>query len=135
MTTDVRWKQRLNNLKRAFALLQNALAMKSLSDLERQGLIQCFEFTYELAWNTMKDFLEDQGFTSVMGPRDAIQEGFKIGLIADGKSWMRMHQSRNLTAHTYNESTALEIAKAISDEYANLFAALIATLEARRRQD
>lgn len=135
MVTDLRWVQRLSNLKKAFAQLEKAVALETYSDLERQGLIQCFEFTYELAWNTLKDFLEDQGYTGVTGARDAIQESFKVGLIANGTNWMRMHRSRNLTSHTYNENTALEIAQAIREVYFDLFGELISKLELRRTHD
>lgn len=132
MALDIRWEQRLTNFRRAFAQLEKAVAQETYSDLERQGLIQCFEFTYELAWNTLKDFLEDQGYTGLTGAKDAIQTAFQVGLIADGPEWLRMHRSRNLTSHTYNERTALAIADAIRQTYANLFTALLATLETRR---
>lgn len=131
MNPDVRWIQRFHNLKRAFAQLDRAVSLDSYSELEQQGLIQCFEFTYELAWNTLKDFLEEQGYTELTGAKDAIQQAFNVGLIGDGENWMRMHRSRNLTAHTYNEATANEIATLIRQTYAGLFAALIATLENR----
>lgn len=132
MAPDVRWEQRLHNFRKAFAQLEKAVAQETYSDLERQGLIQCFEFTYELAWNTLKDFLEDQGHTGLTGAKDAIQTAYQVGLIADGQAWLRMHRSRNLTSHTYNERTALAIAEAIRGSYATLFAALLATLDTRR---
>ena len=101
--TDVRWKQHLANYRRALAQLKAAVALartRELSELERQGLIQSFEFTHELAWNVMKDLFTHQGNTTIMGSRDAVREAFSKGLIDDGEGWMDMIQSRNRTAHT-----------------------------------
>lgn len=92
-----------------------------MSDLEEQGLIKAFEYTYELAWNTMKDFLTYKGVTDIYGSRDSIRQAFSSGLIHDGDMWMDMLQSRNKTSHTYNEETAEEIAQAIQKQYYPLF--------------
>ena len=129
MIQDIRWKQRFNNLKEAFSQLTEAVEIESYSNIERQGLIKAFEFTYELAWNTLKDLLEDQGYTEIKGPKDTIQQSFKIGLIADGKAWMKMHQSRNLTSHTYNQSMAMQISNEIISEFYPLINDLIIRLE------
>ena len=112
--------QRLQSFRKAFAQLSNAAAVASqreLSDLEQQGLIKAFEFTHELAWNTIKDFLESRGTLNLYGSRDATREGFAKGLIEDGETWMEMIQSRNRTSHTYNKDTANEIAEAILSRY------------------
>ena len=117
---DVRWRQRLQSFRKAFAQLSNAAAVASqreLSDLEQQGLIKAFEFTHELAWNTIKDFLESRGTLNLYGSRDATREGFAKGLIEDGETCMEMIQSRNRTSHTYNKDTANEIAEAILSRY------------------
>src|SRR5258706_16157776 len=117
---DVRWRQRLQSFRKAFGQLSKAAATveeRELSELERQGLIQAFEFTHELAWNTLKDFLESRGATDLYGSRDATREAFAKGLIEDGEEWMAMIQSRNSTSHTYNEETADEIAEAILSGY------------------
>ena len=90
---------------------------RKLTDLERQGLIQAFEFTHELAWNTLKDFLESHGVLNLYGSKDATREAFAKGLIANGEAWMAMIQSRNRSSHTYNESTAKEVATAILSSY------------------
>jgi len=90
---------------------------RSLSDLERQGLIKAFEFTHELAWNTMKDFLEERGKGNLFGSRDATREAFAAGLIENGEVWMAMIRSRNQTSHTYDESVADEITRAIASAY------------------
>ena len=92
-------------------------SQRELSDLEQQGLIKAFEFTHELAWNTIKDFLESRGTLNLYGSRDATREGFAKGLIEDGETWMEMIQSRNRTSHTYNKDTANEIAEAILSHY------------------
>lgn len=119
--TDVRWKQRLVSFKRALCLLSRFIEKGELSDLERQGLVKAFEYTYELAWNVMKDYYEYQGTTDIQGSRDAIRMSFSRGLIDDGETWMDMIGSRVRTAHTYNEETANEIAKSITDKYYALF--------------
>jgi len=80
-------------------------------------MIQAFEYTYELAWNTIKDFYESQGETGLQGSRDAIQLAFKRGLVKDGETWMQMLKDRNRTAHTYNEKIARQIAQNILDKY------------------
>jgi nucleotidyltransferase substrate binding protein (TIGR01987 family) len=78
MIQDIRWQQRFNNLKEAFSQLSEAFEMKSYSNIERQGLIKAFEFTYELAWNTLKDILEEQGYTDIKEPKDTIQQSLKL---------------------------------------------------------
>ncbi|MFZ2633050.1 MAG: nucleotidyltransferase substrate binding protein [Desulfosalsimonadaceae bacterium] len=114
---DIRWIQRFANYRKAVAQLSRFIENAPLNELEEQGLIQCFEYTYELAWNTIKDFYESQGETEIQGSRDAIRLAFKRGLIENGETWMKMIKSRTLTAHTYNEGVASEISKAVFDHY------------------
>lgn len=114
---DIRWIQRLNNFTRVLQQLTKFIEKGPLSELEQQGLIQSFEYNYELAWNTIKDFYEHQGKTGIQGSRDAIRLAFKRGLILDGEIWMKMIKSRALTSHTYNEDTAEEITSEIFDNY------------------
>lgn len=97
---------------------------RPLSKLEEQGLIQAFEFTHELAWNTLKDFLEERGVQDLYGSRDTTREAFKTGLIENGEAWMDMIRSRNLTSHTYEEATAAKIVSAIRTTYFTEFEAL-----------
>jgi len=121
---DIRWQQRLGNYGKALAQLTKAVELgrqRALSELEKQGLIQAFEFTHELAWNVMKDYFEYQGNTSITGSRDATREAFQRGLVEDGEGWMEMIKSRNQTSHTYNEKVADEISSRIMDLYASLF--------------
>ena len=113
---DVRWHQRLQSFHKAFVSLSEGARLageRELSPLEKQGLIQAFEFTHELAWNVLKDYLESQGIQGVVGSKGATREAFKNSLIADGEVWMDMIKSRNQTSHTYNEETANEITEAI----------------------
>lgn len=118
---DIRWIQRFNNFSKAFKQLTKFIEKGELSELEQQGLIQSFEYNYELAWNTIKDFYENQGETGIQGSRDAIRMAFKRGLIVNGEIWMKMIKGRTLTSHTYNEDTADEIAIDISNIYYNEF--------------
>lgn len=121
---DIRWIQRFNNFSKALGQLAKFIAKGDLSELEKQGLIQCFEYTYELAWNTLKDFYESQAETDIQGSKDAIRLAFKRGLIENGEAWMSMIKSRTLTSHTYNEDLADEIATAILNIYYQEFVEL-----------
>jgi nucleotidyltransferase substrate binding protein (TIGR01987 family) len=114
---DTRWVQRFSNFKKAIQQLSEFINKGKLNKLEKQGLIQSFEYNFELAWNTIKDFYESQGETNIMGSRDAFQLAFRRGLIKDGEAWMRMIKSRTLTVHTYNEDTANEITADIINSY------------------
>ena len=110
--TEVRWIQRFNNYILTFRELQDGVALaneRALSKLEKQGVIQGFEYTHELAWNLMIDFLVDQGYTNLIGSKDATRQAFKAELIPDGEVWMEMIKTRNLTSHTYDESLADEV--------------------------
>ncbi|PAU86549.1 nucleotidyltransferase [Pseudomonas sp. WN033] len=132
---DIRWHQRLQNFQAAFNELDEAVTLnneRSLSKLEEQGLIQAFEYTYELAWNTIKDFYLYQGESGIQGSRDAIRLAFERGLIAEGPSWMAMIKSRTLTSHTYNRETARLIAGEILNTYHPLLQALLVTLVKQR---
>jgi nucleotidyltransferase substrate binding protein (TIGR01987 family) len=118
---DIRWVQRLNNFEKALNQLTKFIDKTELNELEKQGLIQAFEYTYELAWNTIKDFLESQGETEIFGSRDAFRLAFKRGLIENGETWMEMITSRQMTSHTYNEEIAEQIAGNIILVYHNEF--------------
>lgn len=124
---DVRWLRRFQNFERALAQLDSAVELsrqRGLSELERQGLVQVFEFTHELAWTVMKDFLEESGQSGIYGSRDATRSALAAGLIKNGDLWMRMIASRNQTTHTYNEETVEDICSAIVNEYTGAFANL-----------
>lgn len=122
---DIRWIQRFQNFKKAFHQLSSATELvkqRPLSELEQQGLIQAFEFTHELAWNTIKDFLESRGRANIFGSKDATRQAFAVGLIENGQAWMEMIQSRNKSTHTYESETAAEIAEAVTSVYVDEFA-------------
>lgn len=111
-STDIRWQQRLSNYLKALAQLGSAVEqskIRALSELEQQGLIKAFEFTYELAWNVMRDYLTYLGITGLMGSRDTFREAFNKGPVTDGHVWMEMIKSRNQSSHTYDEATADKI--------------------------
>jgi nucleotidyltransferase substrate binding protein (TIGR01987 family) len=121
---DVRWKQRFQRFGLAFSQLAAAAKLareRKLSDLEQQGLIQAFEFTHELAWKTLKDFLESRGTPNLYGSKDASREAFSQNLVSNGSEWMAMIAARNRSSHTYNEQTANEIASAILQSFVNEF--------------
>jgi nucleotidyltransferase substrate binding protein (TIGR01987 family) len=128
-TEDTRWLQRFSNYRKALGQLEKFILKGELSDMEEQGLIKAFEYTYELAWNTLKDYLEYQGILNITGSRDTIREAFRTNLIGSGDEWMAMLTSRNLTSHSYNEATADEIATAVVNTYFDLFKALDVKLE------
>lgn len=134
-TEDIRWRQRFANYNKALAQLRKFIEKGDLSELEKQGLIKAFEYTFELAWTTMKDFLEFRGQTDIFGSRDAIRKSFQLGLIADGGRWMDMLTSRNQTSHTYNEAVAEEICRAVQAVYYPLFQELQRRLEAIPAED
>lgn len=120
MTEDIRWKQRFDNYQRALHQLTLAIRLmeqRPLSDLEQQGLIQGFEFTHELAWNVLKDYLEMEGIQGLVGSRSTVREAFKRGLVSDGEAWMDMIEKRNLSSHTYNHDVADTLAAAIHERY------------------
>ena len=121
---DVRWIQRFANYRKALLQLSRFIEKGELNELEKQGLIQSFEYNYELAWNTIKDFYESQGETNIQGSRDAIRLAFRRGLIENGEAWMEMIESRTLTSHTYNEDVAEAISRAINDRYYTEFMTL-----------
>jgi nucleotidyltransferase substrate binding protein (TIGR01987 family) len=126
---DIRWQQRFSNFKKALAQLRKFVAQERLNELEAQGLIQCFEYTHELAWKTLKDFLESKGNTALFGSRDVTRDAFSLGLIHEGELWMAMIADRNRTSHTYNSQTAEAIVANIRGNYFRLFEALETQLD------
>jgi nucleotidyltransferase substrate binding protein (TIGR01987 family) len=133
MTEGMRWKQRFSNYLQALQILTDAVALaqqRPLTALEQQGLIQGFEFTHELAWNVLKDYLEAQGFVGLIGSRNATRQAFKDALIQDGEAWMDMIKARNMSSHTYNTAIAAGIAADILSRFYPAFAAMANTFAA-----
>jgi nucleotidyltransferase substrate binding protein (TIGR01987 family) len=132
---DIRWLQRFQNYQKAFAQLTQAVDLsrqRELSKLEQQGLIQGFEYTHELAWNTLKDFLEARGAAAIFGSRDTTRAAFTAGLIDQGEVWMQMIQSRNQSTHTYNEEMMTQIVTAVIQTYMAEFTKLQSKFEQLR---
>lgn len=128
----IRWIQRFDNFKRALATLRRAVDLseqRGLSELEQQGLIQGFEFTHELAWNVLKDYLEEQGFVGIIGSKNATREAFKNNLLSDGQVWMDMIKARNQTSHTYKTELAEEISKNILTQFFPAFVEMTAQFQ------
>jgi nucleotidyltransferase substrate binding protein (TIGR01987 family) len=137
MNEDIRWKQRFNNYLKALQALAEAVELaqqRPLTKLEQQGLIQGFEFTHELAWNVLKDYLDAQGFVGLVGSKNATRQAFKDALIQDGEAWMDMIKARNLTSHTYNTNIASGIAGNILTRFYPAFAAMANTFTALSAQ-
>jgi len=150
MEPDIRWKQRFSNFVRALHKLSQAVEYIKhnfmeeddpidegdlgfvLDEMIKEGLIQRFEYTHELAWNVMKDYAAYQGNANVGGSRDATREAFQLKLISNGKVWMDMIGSRNKTSHTYNEETADEIYSRILNEYYPAFLEFQENMEVKR---
>ncbi len=127
---EVRWQQRFANFLKALSQLAKFVKKgEHLNELEETGMIKAFEYTYELAWNTIKDFYESQGEAGIQGSKDAIQMAFKRGLIKDGDAWMAMLKDRIRTSHIYDEAIANEIAANILAEYFGLYLELKEELE------
>ncbi len=131
---DIRWVQRLNHFSKALKQLKKFIDKGELNELEEQGLIHAFEYTYELAWNTIKDYFEYQGETEIRGSRDAFRLAFQRGLIEEGETWMDMIKSRTQTTHTYNEDVAKKIAADIVNLYFAEFEKLHSTMEALKEK-
>ena len=131
---DVRWIQRFSNYKKALVRLTEAVDMdfELLSELEKEGLIQRFEYTYELAWKTLQDFLRIKGHPEIKGPGAVLDVAIQDGYLMDGEGWKKMKNSRELTSHTYDEETANEIARDTAELYHGLLIQLETRLELER---
>lgn len=126
--------QRFKHFQQAYGQLEKAVELsqkRPLSELEEQGLIQSFEYTHELAWNVLKDFLEEQGLSDLYGSKDTSREAFRRGLIENGDTWMDMIKSRNLTSHTYNRNIAQLIVGSICEHYHVEFGKLLTKLKSK----
>lgn len=118
---QTRWQQRFENYTRAFHLLEKVFADKSIdqfSELEKEGIVQRFEYTFELAWKTLKDYLEYSGVTlEQITPRYVIKQAFASKIIQNGQVWINMFEHRNLMSHTYNPKTFTKAIEAIANHY------------------
>jgi nucleotidyltransferase substrate binding protein (TIGR01987 family) len=117
---DIRWKQRFQNFDRAVVLLRDAMEKgpSALNQLEKEGVIQRFEFCFELAWKTVKDYLEENGFVfATVTPRQVLKDAFAAKVLADGQVWIDMLDHRNLLSHTYNFAAFETAVEAIHKRY------------------
>jgi nucleotidyltransferase substrate binding protein (TIGR01987 family) len=127
MTTAIRWQQRFQNYQSSLRVLRQACSKTEYSDLERAGLIQLFEVTFELGWKTLKDLLEYGGY-DLKSPREVLKQAFASGLIADGEGWILALDGRNKFAHIYNEGIAKASIHNITSRYLGCLNALEAVL-------
>ncbi|EGY33109.1 nucleotidyltransferase substrate binding protein [Aggregatibacter actinomycetemcomitans serotype e str. SC1083] len=120
---DVRWKQRFENYKRALNQLETALHEYADTNLDiiKEGIIQRFEFTHELAWKLMQDILQAEGVADILGSRTTTRMAFNRGLIQQGDIWLEMVKSRNITVHTYDEKILAQEFSKIMTLYLPLF--------------
>jgi nucleotidyltransferase substrate binding protein (TIGR01987 family) len=117
MEEDIRWKQRLVNFNKAFILLKEAVELyPNLSTIEKEGLVQRFEYTFELAWKTIKDYLQYQEIDCQF-PREVVKKAFENDIIKNGEIWIEMLESRNELAHTYNENNFNKALNNITNRY------------------
>ena len=123
MAEDIRWRQRFRHFEVATEHLATALTIVSPTEVERAGIIHFFEMTFELGWKTMKDYLEEGGYT-LTSPRETIKQAFQAGVITDGHTWIEMLDKRNELTHTYDKKTAAHALKKITEQYAPLLIAL-----------
>lgn len=121
---DIRWIQRFSNFSKAMNHLENALQIPNPDIVQKAGIIQFFEMSFELAWNMVKDYLEEQGFVDIKSPRSALKKAFEMNILENGHDWMDLLQDRNLTAHTYDEQKATDMEQLISNKYFPLLKAL-----------
>jgi nucleotidyltransferase substrate binding protein (TIGR01987 family) len=118
-SSDVRWKQRFDNLQRAYQRLRWALDIQQQdpdNDLMRMAVIKAYEFSFELSWKTLKDFLAYNGIDAKL-PREVLKQAFATGLISNGQLWIDMLEERNLMAHTYDDAKARQAVNAIQTRY------------------
>ena len=127
MSNENRWRQRLQNLNKAFKRLEDACAKEHYSELEIAGLVQTYEFTFELCWKTLKDKLIFEGY-EVNSPREVIKKAFEMELLSDVDQWLEALESRNLFSHTYDNKIAQEAAALIKDKLEPMIRACVAKL-------
>ena len=129
---DIRWQQRFENLKKAYSLLKEVVDLyPNLSDLEKEGMVQRFEYTFELAWNTIKDYLESKGIEEKF-PRDIIKSAFKTNIISDEETWISILDNRNLVSHTYDRDSFTFAVNNISGTYYKAITELIGFLNTQK---
>ena len=131
---DGRWKLRFESLKKAFSRLESACAQEEYSELELAGLVQTFQFTFELCWKTLKDLLTFEGY-DVNSPREIIRKAFELSLIDDAERWFNALESRNILTHVYDESTAKQAMNYIKNIFEPMLRECVASLNERAEKN
>ena len=123
---------KLHNFTKAVAKLKEGLNQyDNTNELQRDGIIQRFEFSFELAWKTLKEIFEEEGLIGLNSPKMVLKEAFSAGLISEDKIWLNMLMDRNTTSHVYDEGTAIEICKNIEEKYIDALEKLIEKIDER----
>lgn len=125
---EIRWQQRFENLKKAYAILEKAISIENPSEIELGGIIQFYEMTFELSWKTLKDFLESEGVVAKT-PREVIKQAFQAEIISEGHRWIDALDDRNFTTHIYDEETIKHIVAKIKTSYFSLLKNLLEELK------
>ena len=132
--TDIRWKLRLENLKQTLSRLEEACVQAEYSNLELAGLVQTYQFTFELCWKTLKDLLTFEGY-DVNSPRETIRKAFELSLIDDVERWFNALESRNVLSHVYSETTAKQARHLIKTEFEPMLRECVASLNERAKKN
>ena len=127
------WHQRFITFNKVFTQLRRFMAVEKLNEMEKQGLIKSFEYTYELGWKTLQELLRENGYVNIMGPRPVIEQCLKDNFLSNSKGWIRMHSSRIQATLSHDETTANELIESIRSEYFWLLKDLNDRLERERR--
>jgi nucleotidyltransferase substrate binding protein (TIGR01987 family) len=127
------YNRKLGNYKNALLrLIEGLEKYDGEDDLSRDGVIQRFEFTFELAWKALKAIFEEEGLVGLNSPKTVLREALSAGLISDDETWLAMLKDRNSTAHIYNEKLAIEICNNIQKKYINQYEKLLQQMELRK---
>ncbi|HPI39212.1 MAG TPA: nucleotidyltransferase substrate binding protein [Pseudobdellovibrionaceae bacterium] len=126
-----RWKQRFSNFQSALVELTEAVQKENLNKLEKQGMIKAFEYTFELGWKTLQDYIQSLGIKDIVGPRPVLMEAFKMGLLSEREKWMELLEDRNQTSHVYNKEVAESISNDIKHSHYHLLKKLEETLKSK----
>ena len=135
---DIRWIQRFSNFRKAMDKLGKAIAEYDdggMTDLEKEGMIQRYDYTFELAWKTLQDLLYHRGYHDIKGPTLVLRQALMDGYIVEEAAWRKMKQARELTSHMYDEEKANEIAGKISSEFFNPLLQLLKRLDQEARKE
>jgi len=132
--TDTRWRLRFENLQKALTRLEEACAQETYSNLELAGLVQTYQFTFELCWKTLRDLLTLEGY-EVNSPRETLRKAFEMLLIDNTERWFNALESRNLLSHIYNESTAKQAENLNKNEFMPILRECVTILHEKAKNE